>query len=182
MTHLFSRAFALCFLATLIVNAAQAQQAVPGSAPPAAQGPGTSSSSTPGHLALARELASLTGMLSMYDGFLPTFGEQIRRGAVIRPELTKDLNQVLDALKPELEQQKQLMVATTARLYASSFSEAELKDLVTYFKTPIGQKYLQLAPQIFDDLAVETERWTQRVSEYVMTRVRAEMGKRGHQM
>jgi hypothetical protein len=101
---------------------------------------------------------------------------------VTRPELGKDLDQVLDGLKPELEAQKQTMVDAAARLYARAFTEAELKDLVAYYKTPTGQKYLQLAPRLLDELSVDTQRWTERVSEFVMTRVRAEMAKRGHQI
>ena len=74
------------------------------------------------------------------------------------------------------------MVDTTARYYASTFTEAELKDLIAFFKTPTGQKYLQLSPKILDGLAVEAQRWAERTSEQVMSRVRAEMAKRGHQM
>jgi len=175
-----------CLAATLLMSAAQAQQATPGAAPrnpaPPAAAPAAPSGPSASHLAAARELASLTGVSSLFDAFLPQFGAQIRQTMVTRPELTNDLNQVLEALKPELEQQKQPMVDLTARYYASVFTEAELKELIAMFKTPIGQKYLQSAPRILDALAIETQRWTSNVAEFLMTRVRAEMGKRGHQM
>jgi hypothetical protein len=171
MIRLFFRSAIACLAATLVVTAVGAQQ--PPAAPPA---PSAS------HLAAARELATISGVLRVYDGFLPQFGAQLRRSAVTRPEITKDLDQVLDTLKPELEQQKQAIVDTALRYYASAFTEAELKELVTFFKTPLGQKYLHNAPRLLDALALETRRWTDKTSEFLMTRVRAEMAKRGHQL
>jgi hypothetical protein len=106
----------------------------------------------------------------------------VRQRTVTRPELTKDLDQVLESLKPEIEQQKQLIVDATVRLYASSYTEAELKDLITFFKAPTGQKYLQATPRILDKLDFEIRRWADRLSAAVMDRVRTEMAKRGHQM
>jgi uncharacterized protein len=182
MIRLFTRAAAFAVAATLLLGGAQAQQAPARPSPP--QG-GAGAPTTPpsqSHLTLARELATISGVLRVYDAFLPQFGAQLRRGAVTRPEITKDLDQVLDALKPELEQQKQAIVDTTLRFYTSAFTEAELKELIAFFKTPVGQKYLQNAPRLLDVLAVETQRWSAKTAEFLMTRVRAEMAKRGHQL
>jgi hypothetical protein len=180
MINVLFKPAAACLAATLLVTAAEAQQAAPGAAPGA--GSAATANPTPSHLAAARELTSMTGVSGLFDAFLPQFGAQIKARTVTRPELGKDLDQVLDGLKPELEAQKQTMVDAAARLYARAFTEAELKDLVAYYKTPTGQKYLQLAPRLLDELSVDTQRWTERVSEFVMTRVRAEMAKRGHQI
>jgi hypothetical protein len=180
MIRFLSRPAMACLLAGALVVEAHAQQSPPaaGSAPTASQ----SASYTESHLAAARELATITGITQLFDRMLPQFGAQIRQVAVTRPELTKDLDQVLESLNSELEQQKVQVTAATARVYASRFSEAELKEIVAFFKTPIGQKYTRLTPFILDDVSLETQRWAEQVSEYVMTRVRAEMGKRGHQM
>jgi uncharacterized protein len=172
MIRLFSRSVAVVLAAALLVTAVEAQQS-----PPAA--PSAPSAS---HLAAARELATISGVLRVFDGFMPAFGGQLRRNTVTRPEITKDLDQVLDALKPDLEQQKQVMIDTALRYYTSAFTEAELKELIAFFKTPVGLKYLQTAPRLLDTLALETRRWTDKTSEYFMTRVRAEMAKRGHQL
>ena len=171
MIRLFSRSAVALLAAIVLVTAAEAQQ------PPAAP-PQPSAS----HLAAARELATISGVLRLYDAFLPQFGAQLRQNAVTRPEITKDLDQVLDTLKPELEQQKQAIVDTTLQFYTTAFTEPELKELITFFKTPVGQKYLQNAPRLLDALALETQRWSAKTSEYLMTRVRAEMAKRGHQL
>ncbi len=149
-----------------------------------AQAPGQPAASQPSanHLALAREAAVLSGLTRTYDAIIPQFGERIRQGSVSRPELTKDLNDVLEKLKPEMELQKQQIIATTARIFAARLTEAELKEIVAFFKSPAGQRYVTTQPVVLEDLMKEVRTWTDNVAEYVMVRVRAEMGKRGHMM
>ena len=161
--------------AALAGGSASAQQPQPGA--PAAQ-----QQFTPSHLAAAREVAIGSGITRSFDSIAPQFYDQIRQNAVTRPELTKDLDLVLEALKPEMELQKQQMINTAARIFAARMAEAELKDVVAFFKSPSGTKYVQAQPLVLDDLVVEMEQWTQGVADYLMVRTRAEMGKRGHQL
>lgn len=158
----------------------RAQTAAPQAAPgaPASNQPQYSQS----HLALAREVMLTSGVSRSFDSILPAFGEQIKQAAISRPELSKDLNEVLTSLQPELELQKQEMINTASRIYASRLSEAELRDIANFFRSPVGRRYVETQPQVLDDMVQAMQGWTQNVSEYVMVRVRAEMGKRGHQL
>jgi uncharacterized protein len=149
-------------------------------APPAQQPQAPQPS--PSHLAAAREVVMLSGMTRTFDVIPPEMNEQIKKNAVTRPELSKDLDQVFESMKPEMELQKQQMVNAAARVYASRISEADLKEIAAFFKSPIGKKYVETQPQILDSMVVEIENWTKQLAEYVMVRVRAEMSKRGHQL
>jgi hypothetical protein len=164
-----SRLLAVWLAAVLLTSAAHAQQPAPASPSPA-------------QLALARELTDLMGLSKIADPMMPAFANQIRQRTVTRPELINDLEQVLQSMGPEIEKQKQPLIEVPARLYANAFTEAELKDIIAFYKTPAGQKYFQTTPRILDEMDVETRRWGDHVSQYVMNRVRAEMAKRGHQM
>jgi uncharacterized protein len=177
MIRLLFRSAALCLAASLVVAAAEAQQAPAGPAPGAVAAAPSAS-----HLAAARELAIVTGVLRVYEAFVPQFGAHVRRNTVTRPEIGKDLDQVLEGLRPELEQEKQGMIEAALRFYTTAFTEPELKEIIAFFKTPAGQKYLQNGGRLVDILAAETQRATTRISEQYMSRIRAEMGKRGHQM
>ncbi|MCJ2133938.1 DUF2059 domain-containing protein [Methylobacterium sp. J-026] len=183
MSRRLTAALGLALLA--LPSAALAQKPAP--AKPAAQ-PATpaantpASAFTPSHLALAREVMLSSGIARSFDSVLPAFADQIRKQTVTRPELAKDLDEVLVSLQPEMELQKQRMIDIAARTYASKFSEAELKEIATFFRSPAGKHYVEAQPQLLDEMVQEMQDWTQDVSEYVMVRVRAEMGKRGHQM
>ncbi|ABY30694.1 DUF2059 domain-containing protein [Methylorubrum extorquens] len=186
------------FLAALLsqavlVPAAQAQQPAakppaaspkptvkPGAAPPPAAAPEPDLSAA--HLALAREVMLSSGIARSFDSIIPTMAEQIRKNAVTRPDLAKDLDEVLKGLDSEMELQKQRLINIAARIYAKRLNEAELTDIVTFFRSPAGKRYVETQPQILDDMVGAMQDWTQEVSEYIMVRTRAEMGKRGHQL
>ena len=137
---------------------------------------------SPTHLAAARDVAIGSGITRTFDAIAPQLNEEIKQSALTRPDLSKDLNEVIKGLKPEMEQQKQRIVDTTARIFATRLTEAELKEIAAFFKSPAGSKYVQSQPLVIDELAREIETWTQGLAEYIMTRVRAELGKRGYQL
>jgi hypothetical protein len=137
---------------------------------------------SPAQVAAARDVAISSGMTRSFDSILPQFSEAMRKQAVSRPEITKDLEDVLAKLQPELELQKQVMINNAARILAQSLSEAELKDIAKFFQSPAGKRYVQTQPQVLDEIVRTMQTWTESVSEYVMVRVRAEMNKRGHAM
>jgi hypothetical protein len=193
MIRFFSPAVAACLAGVLLASAAQAQQKPPAAsgtrapATPPASAAAPSSSTSPSqpsasHVAAARELATLSGVLRVYDTIVPQFTAQIRKTTMTRPELTKDLDQVLEALKPDLEKEKQAVIDGALRFYTTAFTEPELKELNAFFRTRVGQKYIQVGPRLLDALATETRRWADKISEALMAKVRAEMAKRGHQL
>lgn len=160
----FARVAAFCVAVALVTTSASAQE-------PSAS-----------HLAAARELMDTTGVLTPVDEVIPAFAEQIRKQNVTRPELTKDLNEVLQGLEPELRLQRQQIATIVARTYAKWLSEPELKEVNAFFKTPVGAKYNKIQPDLVDDVVNDVQVWTQQASEYVVVRVRAEMAKRGQTM
>lgn len=134
------------------------------------------------HLAVAREVAVSSGMTRSFDAMTEPLLAQLQQMNVTRPEIKKDLDEVVVQLRPEVEQWKQKMVDSAARAFATRLSEAELKEIAAFYKSPAGVKYVQTQPGVLDDIVRELATWTQNVSEYVMTRARAEMSKRGHQL
>lgn len=134
------------------------------------------------HLALAREVAISSGMTRSFDAMSEPFLVQLQQMNVTRPEIKQDLDQVVAKIRPELDQQKQKMIDNAARVFASRMSEAELREIATFYKSPVGIKYVQLQPGILDDIVRDLAVWTQQTAQFVMTRAREEMSKRGHQL
>jgi hypothetical protein len=134
------------------------------------------------HLALAREVAISSGMTRSFDAMTEPLLAQLQQMNVTRPEIKQDLDQVVVMLRPEVEQHKQKMIENAARAFANRMTEAELKDVAAFYKTPAGVKYVQMQPVLLDDIVKDLATWTQNVSEYIMIRARAEMAKRGHQL
>jgi hypothetical protein len=69
-----------------------------------------------------------------------------------------------------------------AQVYCNEFSEQELKDLVTFYKSPLGQKLLLSEPRAIQFSMAYLNGWAQNFAEAVNGQFRAEMRKRGKQI
>ena len=134
------------------------------------------------HMALAREVAISSGMTRSFDAMVEPFLDQLQQMNVTRPEIKQDLDQVVAQIRPELDKEKQKMVDNAARAFASRMTEAELKTISDFYKSPAGKKYVETQPGILDDVVRDLATWTQQTAQFVMSRAREEMGKRGHQL
>lgn len=175
--------FAAASLAlALMTGSVLAQTPAPqGAAPAAPTAPAAAQKQfTESHLALARDVAVTTGIARSFNGVVDQILDQVRQISVTRPEFKDDLEKILTEMKPELEMQQQQITNAATHVFATYLSEAELKDIDAFFKTPSGLKYVQTQPQILDAFVNEFQNWSNSLGEYVMVRVRAELAKRGH--
>ena len=94
----------------------------------------------------------------------------------------KDLNEVADNLIKQFSSRSGELMNDAARIYASHFTEAELKQILAFYQSPLGQKLLSEEPKTADESMSMAGSWADKLSEEVMSKMRAEMKKRGHDM
>jgi uncharacterized protein len=144
---------------------------------------GQAQAPTAGAVAAARELISVKGGGGMFEPVIPGVVESTKNSLLpTNPNLAKDLNEVSLQLRKEYESKKAELVYEVAIVYAKHFTEQELKDLVTFYRSPLGQKMLKEEPVALDESLKRAQDWSVDFSEAVMGRFRAEMKKRGHQL
>lgn len=147
----------------------------------AATAPTGTADPTPAHLGLAREVVELSGFAKSFDAVLPEFALRIRQNfAATRPEIIRDMDEILVQLQPEVVARRAEMLDRSARLFAARMGEADLRDVVTFFKSPAGQRYVASQPAILDALFQVMQNWMQTTSDFLLGRVRQEMLKKGH--
>jgi hypothetical protein len=138
---------------------------------------------TPAAIAIAKELVLAKGGSQMFEPVVTGMIEQTKATLMqTNPQLSKDLNDVGQALRAEYGPRTGEIVNEAAKQYALRFTDAELKELVTFFKGPLGQKMLTQEPQVLDTTFNFVQQWGPRVAEEVMNRFRAEMKKKGHNL
>ena len=81
---------------------------------------------------------------------VPKMQEQMMVSQKMPPEQIAKFHQRLQA---SMESTKKLMGWDTIRplfvkIYADNFDEADLAGLIAFYKTPVGQKFIQQQPQI----------------------------------
>jgi uncharacterized protein len=172
---------ALPLASWLVAAESRAQQAAPNT-PPAQTGPGTTAPS-PAHLAAARALVIACGMSRSFSIVIPQFMDQIAQSLTqTRPEIARDLNAVLKQLKPEFDHQADEMVDIAAQIYVKQLSEQDLKAADAFFESPAGKKYVETQPAFLTEVVTAMQGWQGKISTDMMTRVREEMKKKGHEI
>ena len=138
-------------------------------------------SPTPVHVAKARRLILATGISRSFQIIIPEFMDQI--GTTVlqsRPELARDTDAVLEKLRPEFERQSDEMIDQSARIYATLLSEKDIDAILAFFDSGAGKKYVGAQPLFLNQLVSGMQAWQQKISINMMTRVREEMKKKGH--
>lgn len=187
------RLAALCLGTAVAASAALAQSAAPAAAPaapaaapavaappPVAQAPAAALS--PAHLEAALEVVKLSGMSKSIDLVVPEMVDKARAlFTQMRPELAAEIDKSIKTLQPQFDGQQVEAQKIVARAFGSRLSEADLKDIATFFKTPAGQKFVSSQPGILDEMFRDMEPFSQRLSQFVVDKLREDMKSRGVQ-
>jgi uncharacterized protein len=147
--------------------------AVPASAQPAL---------TPDHLKAAREVVVLSGLSQSIETLYAEFVGNVRASLATRPELKKDMEEVLTALKAEADLRRDEMLDSSSRIFASKMTEADLKEVVAFFNSPVGLRYSSNRTRALEEIYAVLEPWSTATSNRLFDLFQAEMRKRGHQL
>lgn len=134
-------------------------------------------------IATAKEIVTIKGGDSLFGALIPNI---IAQGKAMfeqqNPALGKDLNTVAEKLRTELAPRIQDVNNEVAKAYASHFTEAELKDMLAFYKSPLGRKMIAEEPKALAQGMNFAQEWAQKFSEEVLAKYRAEMKKMGHDL
>ncbi|HMA74497.1 MAG TPA: DUF2059 domain-containing protein [Xanthobacteraceae bacterium] len=135
-------------------------------------------------VAVAREVMITKGANGIGEPVVRGVIETVKNSFVpTNPNLTRELNDVAAALHKELDASKgNEVLDQMARAYAARFTEQELKDLLVFYKTPLGQKFIREEPAAIEDGLKRAQQWADAFADTVMARMRSEMQKKGHQL
>ena len=134
-------------------------------------------------LATAKELVTFTGATSLFNPLIAGVIEQAKILFLQQdPTLNKDLTEVAAKLKSDMEPRFSEVTDEVARLYASRFTDHELKDILAFYQSPVGKKLLAQQSQIIDASMKFAQTWANKLSDEVVAKMRAEMQKRGHKL
>ena len=138
---------------------------------------------SPGALAAAREILAMKNVSSIYANAVPTIVQRTK-DALLQNNLNyqKDLNEVAVIVAQKMAGREKEIGEEMANVYANEFTEQELKDLVAFYKSTLGQKLLSTEPKAIQMSMAHMNQWAQIFADQVSGEFRAEMHKRGKQM
>jgi hypothetical protein len=148
-------------------------------APAPAQAPQPSAAS----LLIAKQIVELKGVKAMMDP-IPSGVVEKAKGVFMQANFMwqKDINESAAIVHKDFDGRSSELVDATARIYASHFTEAELKQILAFYQSPVGQKMIVEEPKVIGESMENAQKWADDVSVDVINKMRAEMKKRGHDM
>jgi hypothetical protein len=132
-------------------------------------------------ISLANEILEIKGSMTIFEAVIPGVIEKSKSTLMqMSPNLFKDLNDVANDLRKEFAPRLDTLRADVARIYASRFTEQEMKDTLAFYKSPLGKKILTEEPAFVDRSMAAAQDWAIKLNDEILQRFRAEMKKRGH--
>jgi hypothetical protein len=138
---------------------------------------------SPAAIAAAKEILTMKNASAMYAAAVPNIVQQTK-DALLQSNLNyqKDLNEVAVIVAQKLAGREKEIGDGMAKIYANEFTEQELKDLVTFYKSPLGQKLITTEPRAIQFSMSYMNQWAQTFAETVNAEFRGEMRKRGKEI
>lgn len=168
----FSRRYRLLVLLALVLIGL--------SAPLQAQAPAQPS---PAAVLIAKRIIVLKGVDKLFDPLVRGVVKKVRDQFMQTNFMwANDLNQVEAKLETQYAPRSSELVDSSARIYASHFTEAELKQILAFYQSPVGRKVIVEEPKALDESLAHAGAWGDNLSEEVIAKMRDEMKKRGHDL
>ncbi len=117
------------------------------------------------HLEAARKAISATKATKSFDGIL------IQAAGTLKSRLTADspdkvdlISNIVDEEAIALAARRGALETEAARLFANTFSEAELNEVAAFFSSEVGGKYLDSTPILARELGKAARIWANGVN------------------
>lgn len=125
---------------------------------------------------LATKLVALSGTGRLFDQILPDIADQAKNNFIrANPQMQLGIISIVDKIAVELVNRRPELDLYLARVWASAFTDDEMKDLITFFETDTGKKFSHSLPQVLAVQTAAAQQWGQSVNEELQEKVKAEL-------
>ena len=122
-------------------------------------------SSQRSHLAAAREAIAQLGATNQFDNILIQASDALKNELIQKdPNLQDVIIATVDETAISLVGRRTDLEQEIARIYATTFSEQDLKDISTFYATDAGKKLLQEGPIITREMIRAARIWQQGIA------------------
>jgi hypothetical protein len=131
----------------------------------------------------AKDILASKNVSTIYQGAVPGLVQRTK-DVLLQSNLNyqKDLNEVAVQVAKDLAGREKEIGEEMARIYATVFTEQELKELAAFYKSPLGTKVIAQEPVAFNQARQYMDQWAQKFGEEINGKFRAEMKKRGKEI
>jgi uncharacterized protein len=133
----------------------------------------------PSAIAAAKDLLAVKNAPQIYNNAVANLIQRVKDQLLANNlSYQKDLNEVALAEAQAMAGREKEIGEELARIYATDYSEQELKDLTTFYKSTLGQKLMAQEAKTDQAVMGYLNQWAQSFSQTVAADFRAAMAKR----
>src|SRR5262249_26893690 len=111
-------------------------------------------------LAAARELVLVVRATDQVKQILPSIVQAVRPASVQgRPQVEKDFDAFVPALVDNMNARMTELAELIALVYARNFTAEEMREMMAFYRTSLGQKLLQKMPVIAQESMTAGQTW-----------------------
>jgi uncharacterized protein len=133
-------------------------------------------------MAAGRELVATMRMTDQFKALMPIILNNLKTALLAgrSPKFVEDYEAALPKLMAAMEERYGELNEFFAAIYAKNFTVSELRDLIAFYRTPTGEKLLQLTPTIAQQGMQVGQAFGAKIGEEVKQRMIEELRKKGH--
>ena len=137
----------------------------------------------PEQLALARKYVDLTDKAGIYEATLvQTAAQTSKLLSQQSPDITDKIDAAIGKVLDQYKGKKDDLFNQFARVYATTFTQDELKQIVDFYSTPAGMKLASSAQEINAGIRRVMQVFTYNFGTEFVTKVRAELKAEGYKL
>ena len=117
-------------------------------------------------LDLALQLVRLSGNSNAFDELLPNIADQTKNLFIrANPQMQLGIISIVDRLALTLVPRRPELDLQLARIWASGFTDEEMRTLIGFYQTDIGKKFAAVYPKVLSVEVVAAQQWSRSVGE-----------------
>jgi hypothetical protein len=138
-------------------------------------------SPSPESTAAAKELINTINLADQFKNLMPMIMKNLKPAIVQgRSEVDRDYDAMVPVLLEASQARIGELIEAVAIIYSSNFSAEELRAVIAFYKTPVGQKFLQKQPFMMQQTMTVGQKFGQSIAADMQKRMIEELRKKGH--
>ena len=134
-------------------------------------------------LAAAKELVTTMHLVDQFKALMPAILQSLKPAIVQgRSGVDRDFDSLTPVILDSFQARYSELSDAMAVVYANNFTADDLRNLITFYKSPLGQKMLEKTPALTKQSLVAGQRFGASVAADLRQKIIEELRKKGHDL
>jgi hypothetical protein len=137
----------------------------------------------PDTIVAAKELITTMRLTDQFKLLLPRLVESMKPALLVgRPEMEKDFDAIMAVLVDGMNARVGELIDQIAGIYGRNFTAGELRQATAFYRSPVGQKFLDRQPAMMQETMTTGQNFGRTVATDLQERLIEELRKRGYKL